>query len=63
MPNNVSAERSLVGSIVVSVLVAAVASRVPQLSFGSFIAMAAVLIAANVVVYVLMRLGLFGPRS
>lgn len=56
---NVSAERYLVGAIVVSVVLAAVAARIPALSFGSFAAMAVILVAADVVVYALMKLGMF----
>lgn len=56
---NVSAERYLVGAVVVSVVLAAIAVQVPALSFGSFVAMAGVLVAADVVVYVLMKLGFF----
>ena len=56
---NVSAERYLVGAVVVSVVLAAVAAQVPALSFGSFVAMAGILIAADVVVYALMKFGVF----
>ena len=56
---NVSAERHLLGACVVSVVVAAIASQVPMFSFGSFITMAIILVAADVVVYVLMKLGMF----
>ncbi len=59
MASNVSPERSLAGSAVVSLLIAAVATRLPQLSFGSFVTMALVLIGSNIVVYLLMKLGLF----
>ena len=56
---NVSAERYLVGAVVVSVVLAAIAVQVPLLSFGSFVAMAGILVLADVVVYVLMKAGLF----
>ena len=56
---NVSPERHLLAAAVVSLAVAAIASQVPMLSFGSFITMAIVLVAADVVVYVLMKLGMF----
>lgn len=59
MTNYVSAERSLAGAIVVSLLIAAAASRFPALSFGSFVTMFLVLIGGNVVVYLLTKLGLF----
>jgi hypothetical protein len=57
--NNISAERSLIGAVLVSIVVAAIASRVSALAFGSFLAMAAVLIAADIVVYALTKAGLF----
>ena len=63
MASNVSAERSFAGAVVVSLLIAAVASRFPQLSFGSFGAMALILVGANVVVYLLMKAGLFKSSS
>ena len=59
MIHNVSAERSLVGGIVVSLLIAGVASRFPELSFGSFMTMFLILVAGNVVVYLLTKVGLF----
>ena len=43
----------------VSIGVAAVASRVSAFAFGSFTVMAAVLIAADVVVYAITKAGLF----
>ncbi len=54
-----SAELQLLGAVVVSLAVAAIAAQLPILSFGSFIAMAAILVAADVVVYVLTKLGMF----
>ena len=63
MLNNVSAERSLVLSVLVSAAIAAIASRIPAVAFGSFIAMFAILIAANLVVYALTKIGLFSGQS
>jgi hypothetical protein len=62
MLNNVSAERSLVLSVLVSAAIAAIASRVPALAFGSFTAMVMILIAADLVVYALMKIGLFSSQ-
>lgn len=59
MTKNVSAERSLAGSVLISVLVAAIASRSRVLAFDSFATMALILIAGNLVVYVLTKVGLF----
>jgi len=59
MANNVSAEKSLAAGVVISLVIAAVASRIPQLSFGSFLAMFVVLVGGNVVLYLLTKLGLF----
>jgi hypothetical protein len=50
-----SPETYLAGSAIVSVVIALVLSRLPQLAFGSFVRMTAVLIAADVVVYVLTK--------
>ena len=58
----VSAERYLARGAVVSVAVALVASRIPVLRFGTIIAMVCVLVAADVVVYALMKVGLFERR-
>jgi len=62
MLNNVSAERSLVLSVLVSVAIGAIASRIPALAFGSFTAMVAILIAADLVVYALTKIGLFSGQ-
>jgi len=59
MANNISAERSLAAGVVISLVSAAVASRFPELSFGSFITMFLILAGGNVVLYVLSKLGLF----
>ena len=63
MANNVTAELSLLLAILVSVAIAAIASRVPALAFGSFTAMLVVLVLANLVVYVLTKIGLFKGSS
>jgi hypothetical protein len=54
---------TLVGAII-SVLIAALLTQVPALRFGSFWLMAAVLVGADVVVYLLMKTRLFKvPRG
>jgi hypothetical protein len=53
-----SPEIVLVSSIAISVMMAAIASQVPVARFGNFWQMAAVLIAADLAVYLLMRLGI-----
>jgi hypothetical protein len=49
------AERYLAGATVVSVAVAAIAANVPLLAFADFVQMAAVLVAADIVIYALMK--------
>lgn len=61
--NDVKAERSLVVAVLVSILVAFVASRVRALAFGSFAEMLAILVAADIVVYTVMKLGFLGSSS
>ena len=58
--STVSAERYFVGAVVVSIATALIASRFAFFSFGGVVQMAAVLITADVVVYVLAKLGAFG---
>lgn len=58
--NDLTAERSLVVAVLVSILVAFVASRVRAFAFGSFAEMLAVLVAADIVVYTVMKLGFPG---
>ena len=55
---DISAERYLAGATVVSVALAAIAAKLPLLAFADFVQMAAVLIAADVVIYALMKLRL-----
>ena len=59
MTNSVSAERSLAGAVLVSLLIAGVASRFPKLAFGSFVTMFLILVGGNVVVYLLTKVGVF----
>ena len=54
----ISAERYLAGATVVSVALAAIAAKLPLLAFADFVQMATVLIAADVVIYALMKLRL-----
>jgi hypothetical protein len=55
---NPSAESSLLLAVIVSIVVAFVASRVPALAFGSFVQMVAILVAADLIVYLVMKIGL-----
>jgi hypothetical protein len=52
----ISAERYLAGAIVVSIALAAIATKVPLLAFADFVQMAAVLIASDLVIYALVKL-------
>jgi hypothetical protein len=59
-----TAEGITIVGAVISVLIAALLTQVPALRFGSFWLMAAVLVGADVVVYVLMKAKLFKiPRA
>jgi hypothetical protein len=61
---DISAERYLAGATVVSIALAAIAAKVPLLRFADFVQMAAVLIAADVVIYALMKFRLLkGSRD
>jgi hypothetical protein len=61
---NASAELYFVLSAVVSVVIAFVATRFRLTAFGSFVHMAAILVSADVMVYVLTRAGLLKvPRG
>ena len=51
----ISAERYLAGAIVVSIALAAIAAKVPLLAFADFVQMTAVLVAADLVIYALMK--------
>jgi hypothetical protein len=56
---NSTAEGYTLYGAVVSVLVAALLTQIPALRFGSFWMMAGVLIGADLVLYGLMKLGVF----
>ena len=59
-----SSESYFAASAVVSVVLAAIARQIPAIAFGTFLQMAAVLIAADVVLYLLMKLGVLkAPRD
>lgn len=62
--SSASPEVYLVGSVAISIAIAAVVSRIPALAFGGFLQMVIVLIISDVVLYVLMKLGVFkAPRD
>jgi predicted permease len=52
-----SPESYAVGSAIVAVLMAAVLTRTPAAAFGTFWQMIAILLGADIVVYVMMKLG------
>lgn len=56
-----SLESYAIGSAIVGVLVAAVLSFIPMLSFGTFWQMAAIFVIADLLVYVAMKTGLLKP--
>ena len=56
-----SLESYAIGSAIVGVLVAAVLSFIPMLSFGTFWQMAAIFGIADLLVYVAMKTGLLKP--
>lgn len=61
---NASPELYLVVAAAVSIAIAAIVTRVPLLRFGSFIEMSIVLLASDVVIYLLMKTGLMkSPRD
>lgn len=61
---NASPELYLVVAAAVSIAIAAIVTRVPRLQFGSFIEMSVVLLASDVVIYLLMKIGLMkSPRD
>jgi len=58
-----SPELYLAGSVVVSLAIATIVVRIPVLAFGRFLPVAAVLVASDLVLYVLMKVGLLSsPR-
>lgn len=56
---NSTAEGYTLYGAVVSVIIAAVLTQIPMLRFGSFWTMAGILIGADLVLYVLMKLRVF----
>ncbi len=61
---NASAELYFVVSAAVSVLLALVAAQFPVAAFGSFRKMAAILVVADMVIYILSKLGILKvPRG
>lgn len=60
----VSPEMFLAGAVIISLTLAAVLSQIPGLAFGGFLVMAGVLVAADLVLYILMKLGVLKtPRD
>ena len=61
---NASPELYLVVAVVISVAICAIFTQIGLLRFGSFGVMAAVLVASDVVIYLLMKLGVVkSPRE
>jgi len=61
---NVLAELYLAGAVIISLVLAAILAQIPAVAFGGFFIMAAVLIAADLVLYILMKLGVLkAPRD
>lgn len=60
---NLTPEAFLAGALLVSLIAAAVLSRVPGLAFGGFLQMAAILVSADILLYILMKLGGFGTKK
>ena len=61
---NASPELYLIAAGGVSIAIAAIVTRVPLLQFGSFVEMSIVLLASDVVIYLLMKIGLMkSPRD
>lgn len=60
---NLTAEAYLAGALLISLIAAAILSRVPGLAFGGFIQMTAILVSADVLLYILMKLGVFGGKK
>ena len=59
-----SPEQYLVVAVVISVAICAIFTQIGFLRFGSFGVMAAVLVASDVVIYLLMKLGVVkSPRD
>ena len=47
----------------ISLVIAGIISQIPALAFGGFRQMAIVLVLSDLVLYILMKLGLFKPRD
>ena len=61
---NASPEVYLIIAAGVSIAIAAIVTRVPLLRFGSFVEMSIVLLASDVVIYLLMKIDLMkSPRD
>lgn len=61
---NASPELYLVVAAAVSIAIAAIVARVPLIRFGNFVEMSIVLLASDVVIYLLMKAGLMkSPRD
>lgn len=61
---NASPEVYFVATAIVSIAIAAVFARIPLLRFGSFVEMSIVLVASDLVIYVLMKIGFMkSPRD
>jgi hypothetical protein len=59
-----SPELYLVVAATISIAIAAIVTWVPLLNFGSFVEMSIVLLASDLVIYVLMKIGLVtSPRD
>ena len=59
----VSPEMFLAGAVIISLTMAGVLSQIPGLAFGGFLVMAGVLVAADLVLYILMKVGVIkAPR-
>ena len=55
---NLTPEMYLAVAVIISLTLAAILSFVPGVAFGGFLVMAGVLVAADVVLYILMKLGI-----
>jgi hypothetical protein len=61
---NASPEAYLAVAAAISIAIALIVTRVPLLRFGSFLEMSVVLLASDLVIYMLMKIGLMkSPRD
>ena len=58
-----SPELYLVGSVLISLAIAGIISQIPAMAFGGFHRMAIVLVLSDLVLYILMKLGMFKGRD